>query len=108
VEFRKFSQSSTNCRQRCRGNTGHRFADNGSENGGPQTLFDALPICQRRHAQIDAFPPVSLALPVQRLMLAELLEQDVGPTISSAMVAAIGSGDELVSLPSKAGMDSQA
>jgi hypothetical protein len=32
----------------------------------------------------------------------------IGPTISSAMVAAIGSGDELVSLPSKAGMDSQA
>src|SRR5262249_53949743 len=29
---------------------------------------------QRRHAKIDPFPPVSLALPVQRLMLAELLE----------------------------------
>src|SRR5262249_11654664 len=27
---------------------------------------------QRRPAKIDAFPPVSLALPVQRLMLAEL------------------------------------
>ena len=31
---------------------------------------------QRRQAQIDAFPPIALALPVQRLMLAELLEQD--------------------------------
>ena len=31
---------------------------------------------QRRHAQIDALAPVALALPVQRLMLAELLEQD--------------------------------
>ena len=31
---------------------------------------------QRRHAQIDALPPVALALAVQRLMLAELLEQD--------------------------------
>jgi len=33
---------------------------------------------QRRHAQIDAFAPVSFALAVQRLMLAELLEQDHG------------------------------
>ena len=31
---------------------------------------------QRRQAQIDAFPRVALALPVQGLMLAELLEQD--------------------------------
>src|SRR6266481_8895606 len=38
---------------------------------------------QRRHAQIDAFPPVSLALPVQRLMLAELLEQDHGQKVRS-------------------------
>ena len=30
---------------------------------------------QRRDAEIDAFPAISLALPVQRLMLAELLEQ---------------------------------
>src|SRR5262249_48373520 len=32
---------------------------------------------------IDAFPPVSLALPVQRLMLAELLEQDHGQKVRS-------------------------
>jgi hypothetical protein len=31
---------------------------------------------QRRQAQVDAFARVALALPVQRLMLAELLEQD--------------------------------
>jgi hypothetical protein len=31
---------------------------------------------QRRQAQIDALPRVTLALPVQRLKLAELLEQD--------------------------------
>jgi len=31
---------------------------------------------QRRQAQIDAFPRIALALPVQGLMLAELLEQD--------------------------------
>ena len=31
---------------------------------------------QRREAEIDAFAPIALALPVQRLMLAELLEQD--------------------------------
>ena len=31
---------------------------------------------QRRQAQVDALPPVAFALPVQRLMLAELLEQD--------------------------------
>src|SRR5438034_9509531 len=38
---------------------------------------------QRRHAQIDAFPPVSLALSVQRLMLSELLEQDHGQKVWS-------------------------
>src|SRR6266516_7874788 len=38
---------------------------------------------QRRHAQIDAFPPVSLALSVQRLMLSELLEQDHGQKVRS-------------------------
>ena len=33
-------------------------------------------IGQGRKAQVDAFAGVALALPVQRLMLAELLEQD--------------------------------
>jgi hypothetical protein len=33
-------------------------------------------IGQRRKAQINAFAGVALALPVQRLMLPELLEQD--------------------------------
>jgi hypothetical protein len=33
-------------------------------------------IGQRRQAQVDALAGVALALPVQRLMLAELLEQD--------------------------------
>ena len=36
---------------------------------------------QRRHAQIDAFAGVALALPVQRLVLAELLEQDHGQQV---------------------------
>ena len=31
---------------------------------------------QRRYAEVNAFAAVSLALPVQRLVLAELLEQD--------------------------------
>ena len=31
---------------------------------------------QRRQAQLDALAGIALALPVQRLMLAELLEQD--------------------------------
>ena len=36
---------------------------------------------ERRHAQIDAFAPVALALPVQRLVLGELLEQDHGQQV---------------------------
>src|SRR5207244_9757058 len=36
---------------------------------------------QRRHAEIDALPGVSLTLPVQWLMLAELLEQDHGKQV---------------------------
>ena len=36
---------------------------------------------QRRHAQIDAFAPVALALAVQWLMLAEFLEQDHGQQV---------------------------
>ena len=42
---------------------------------------------QRRHAQIDAFAPVSFALAVQRLMLAELLEQDHGQQVWSGEAA---------------------
>jgi len=42
---------------------------------------------QRRHAQIDAFPPIALALPVQRLMLAELLEQDHGQQVWAGKAA---------------------
>ena len=42
---------------------------------------------QRRHAQIDALPGVALALPVQRLMLAELLEQDRGQQVRSGKAA---------------------
>jgi hypothetical protein len=33
-------------------------------------------IRQRGHAQIDAFASIAFALPVKRLMLAELLEQE--------------------------------
>ena len=36
---------------------------------------------QRRQAEVDAFARISLALPVQRLMLAELLEQDHGQKV---------------------------
>ena len=39
---------------------------------------------QCRHAQIDAFAPVSFALAVQRLMLAELLKQDHGQQVGPA------------------------
>ncbi len=42
---------------------------------------------QRRHAQIDALALVALALPVQRLMLAELLEQDHGKKVWSGKAA---------------------
>ena len=42
---------------------------------------------QRRDAQIDAFAPVSLALAVQRLVLAELLEQDHGQQVWSGKAA---------------------
>ena len=42
---------------------------------------------QRRHAQIDAFAPVSVALAVQWLMLAELLEQDHGQQVRSGKAA---------------------
>ena len=42
---------------------------------------------QRRHAQIDAFPPVALALPVQWLMLGELLEQDHGQKVRPGKAA---------------------
>ena len=42
---------------------------------------------QRRHAQIDAFAPIALALAVQRLMLAELLEQDHGQQVRSGKAA---------------------
>ena len=42
---------------------------------------------QRRHAQIDAFAPVSFALAVQRLMLAELLKQDHGQQIGAGEAA---------------------
>ena len=36
---------------------------------------------QRRHAQLDAFTRITFALPVQRLMLTEFLEQDHGQEI---------------------------
>ena len=39
---------------------------------------------QRGHAQIDAFAPISLALAVDRLMLAKLLEQDHGRQVRPA------------------------
>src|SRR5208283_5055281 len=42
---------------------------------------------QRRYAQIDAFAPVSFALAVQRLMLAELLKQDHGQQVWSGEAA---------------------
>ena len=42
---------------------------------------------QRRHAQIDAFAPVSFALAVQRLMLAELLKQDHGQQVRPGKAA---------------------
>ena len=42
---------------------------------------------QRRQAQIDALPPVAFALPVQRLMLAELLEQDHGQQVRPGKAA---------------------
>src|SRR3974390_3384445 len=42
---------------------------------------------QRRYAQIDAFAPISLALTVQWLMLAELLEQDHGQQVRSGKAA---------------------
>ena len=42
---------------------------------------------QRRQAQIDALAPIALALPVQRLMLAELLEQDHGQQVRAGKAA---------------------
>ena len=42
---------------------------------------------QRRYAQINAFATVSFALAVQRLMLAELLEQDHGQQVRSGEAA---------------------
>jgi hypothetical protein len=42
---------------------------------------------QCRHAQINALPPVTLALPVQRLVLTELLEQDHGQQLRSGKAA---------------------
>ena len=42
---------------------------------------------QRRHAQIDAFATISLALAVERLMLAELLEQHHGKQVRSGEAA---------------------
>ena len=42
---------------------------------------------QRRQAQIDALAPVALALAVQRLMLAELLEQDHGQQVGAGEAA---------------------
>jgi hypothetical protein len=44
-------------------------------------------IGQRREAQIDALPPVAVALAVQWLMLAELLEQDHGQEIGAGKAA---------------------
>ena len=38
---------------------------------------------QRRYAQLDALAAVAFALPVERLVLAELLEQDHGQQIGS-------------------------
>lgn len=42
---------------------------------------------QRRETEIDAFAPVSLALPVEGLMLAELVEQDHGQQIGPGKTA---------------------
>ena len=42
---------------------------------------------QRRQAQINALAPVAFALPVQRLMLAELLEQDHGQQVGAGKAA---------------------
>src|SRR5262249_57984715 len=42
---------------------------------------------QCRQAEIDALPPVALALPVQRLMLAELLEQDHSQQVGAGKAA---------------------
>jgi hypothetical protein len=58
----------------------------GCQNMGPDQGMDRCQrgsagpdlIGQRREAEVDAFPGVALGLPVQRLVLAELLEQDHG------------------------------
>ena len=42
---------------------------------------------QRRDAELDAFAPIALALPVQRLVLAELLEQDHGQQVRPGKAA---------------------
>jgi len=42
---------------------------------------------QRRQAQIDALSPIAFALPVQGLMLAELLEQDHGQQVGAGKAA---------------------
>ena len=42
---------------------------------------------ERRDAEIDALPGVALALPVQRLMLTELLEQDRGEQVRPGKAA---------------------
>ena len=44
-------------------------------------------IGQRRQRQIDALAGVALALPVQRLVLAELLEQHHGQQVRPGMAA---------------------
>ena len=45
---------------------------------------------QRRHAQIDALAAIALALPVQRLMLAEFVEQDHRQQIRPGTAARVG------------------
>jgi len=52
---------------------------------GRRTGADLVGQC--RQAQIDALPSVAFALPVQRLMLTELLEQDHGQQIGTGEAA---------------------
>ena len=42
---------------------------------------------ERRHGELDAFAGITLALPVERLMLAELLEQDHGEKVGPGKTA---------------------
>src|SRR5215204_7736510 len=44
-------------------------------------------IGERRDAEVDALPPIALALPIERLMLTELLEQDCGKQVRSGKAA---------------------